>query len=546
MLFHRKIVFGVRLEPARLTLTMIIWLLLFSGCTVGPDYVKPPTAAPEAYKENAGWKVAQPKDELPRGAWWEIYNDPKLNALVAQVDINNQNIAAAEANFRQAVALIRVARAGYFPTVTGGPSWSRFKRSENLGNSNSNLAGASGTTGGPGGVGGIGTFPGATLSDYLLSFDAAWELDIWGKVRRSVESSKASAQATAANLEVVRLSAQATLAQSYFQVRSLDELKRLLDDEAAAFKKILDRTKNRYASGVASRNDIALAETQFKNTQAQAIELGVLRAQMEHAIATLIGKPASTFSIPATPLALKVPAIPAGVPSELLERRPDIAAAERNMAAANAQIGVALAAYYPTITLSATGGFEASTAAQWFTWPSRFWSLGAAAAETLFEGGLRGGQTASARAAYDSTVGTYRQTVLTGFQEVEDNLAALRILEREAQAQDDAVKAARLSVTISTNQYMAGTISTLDLLVVVTNARNNERTAITILGNRMNASALLVKALGGGWKASDLPSVAGWKPEAPKKPQASARPDRPAGQADQKLAEGNPIEQPTR
>ncbi len=332
----------------------------------------------------------------------------------------------------------------------------------------------------------------------------------------------------------MRLSAQATLAQSYFQVRTLDELKRLLDDEAAAFKNILDKTKNRYASGVASRNDIALAETQYKNTQAQAIDLGVLRAQMEHAIATLIGKPASTFSIPAIPLALKVPAIPAGVPSELLERRPDIAAAERNMAAANAQIGVALAAYYPTITLSATGGFEASDVAKWFLWPSRFWSLGAAGAETLFAGGLRGGQTASARAAYDSTVGTYRQTVLTGFQEVEDNLAAMRILEQEAQAQDEAVKAARLSVTLSTNQYKAGTISTLDLLVVVTNARNNERTAITLFGNRMNASALLVKALGGGWKASDLPSVEGWHPQPPPKPQAS---EHPAGQTDRKLAE---------
>jgi NodT family efflux transporter outer membrane factor (OMF) lipoprotein len=269
----------------------------------------------------------------------------------------------------------------------------------------------------------------------------------------------------------------------------------------------------------------------------------VQRAQLEHAIATLIGKPASTFSIPAAPVALVVPAIPAGVPSELLERRPDIAAAERNMAAANAQIGVALAAYYPTITLSATGGFEASTAAQWFTWPSRFWSLGAAAAETLIDGGLRGGQTASARAAYDSTVATYRQTVLTGFQEVEDNLAALRILEQEAKVQDEAVKAARLSVTLSTNQYQAGTISTLDLLVVLTNARNNERTAVTILGNRLSASTLLVKALGGGWKASDLPSVAGWKPEPPKKPQASTQPEPPAGPS-QTLAEEGPGEKP--
>lgn len=542
MLFRLRTVFRACQRPQRIILGAAVGvLLLFAGCSVGPDYVRPPTASPDAYKENAGWKVAQPRDELPRGKWWEIYNDPKLNALVEQVDISNQNIAAAEANFRQALALIRVARAAYFPTVIGGPSWSRFKRSESLGNSNTNSGGASGTGGGgTGGGGGIGTFPGATLSDYQLNSNASWELDIWGKVRRSVESSKASAQASAANLEVVRLSAQATLAQSYFQLRALDEQKRLLDDIAAAFQKILDRTKNRYATGVASRNDIALAETQLKNTQAQAVDIGVQRARLEHAIATLIGEPASTFSIPVAPVALKVPAIPAGVPSELLERRPDIAAAERNMAAANAQIGVALAAYYPNITLSATGGFEASTAAQWFTWPSRFWSLGAAAAETLFDGGLRGGQTASARAAYDSTVATYRQTVLTGFQEVEDNLAALRILEQEAKVQDEAVKAARLSVTLSTNQYQAGTISTLDLLVVVTVARNNERTAVTILGNRMSASALLVKALGGGWKASDLPSVDGWKPEAPPKPQASTQPEQ-----GQKLAEESPGEKPT-
>ena len=508
MLFHLKSLFRIGSDSSRLILTAVAGvLLLFAGCSVGPDYVRPPAETPASYKENAGWKVAQPRDELPRDKWWEIYQDPRLNDLEAQVDITNQNLAAAEANFRQAVALIRVARAGYFPTVTGGPSWSRFKRSENLGSSNRNLAGASGT--GPAG-GSISTLPGATLSDYLLNFNAAWELDIWGQVRRTVEASKATAQASAATLEGVRLSAQATLAQSYFQLRALDEQKRLLDDVAADFKKILDLTKNRYASGVAARADVASAETQFKNTQAQAIDLGVQRAQLEHAIATLIGQPASTFSIPAAPVALKVPAIPAGVPSELLERRPDIATAERNMAAANAQIGVAQAAYYPTITLSATGGFEAATAPLWFTWPSRFWSLGAAAAQTIFQGGALLAQTAAARAAYDSTVATYRQTVLTGFQEVEDNLAALRILEQEAKVQDEAVKAAKLSATLSTNQYKAGTISTLDLLVVVTVARNNERTAVTILGNRMSASALLIKALGGGWNSSDLPPLAGW------------------------------------
>ena len=512
MVLRLRAVFRASRKPPRLLLVAAAgFVLLLAGCSVGPDYVRPPTAAPEAYKENAGWKVAQPRDELPRGRWWELYNDRQLNALEEQVEISNQNIAAAEANFRQALALIRVARAAYFPIVTGGPSWSRFKRSENLGNANTNIAGSSGT--GSGGGGGIGTLPGATLSDYLLNFDATWELDIWGKVRRSVESSEASAQASAATLEGVTLSARATLAQSYFQLRALDEQKRLLDDIAVDFKKILDINKNRYASGVASRNDLALAETQLKNTQAQAIDLGVQRAQLEHAIATLIGKPASTFSIPVAPLALKVPAIPVGVPSELLERRPDIAAAERNMAAANAQIGVALAAYYPAITLSATGGFEASTAAKWFLWPSRFWSIGAAGAQTLLSGGLRGGQTAAARAAYDSTVATYRQTVLTGFQEVEDNLAALRILEQEAKVQDEAVKAARLSVTLSSNQYKAGTLNTLDLLVVLTVARNNERTAVTILGNRMNASALLIKALGGGWKSSDYPSAANWTPD---------------------------------
>ncbi len=537
--------------PARLILALAAGMVLLgAGCAVGPDYVKPPAATPEAYKENADWKVAQPRDELPKGAWWEIYNDRQLNELVRQVDITNQNIATAEANFRQALALVRVARAAYFPTVIGGPSWSRFKRSENLGGgargtTSGGASGTSGTSGVGGGFGGSGT-TGPTLSDYLLSFDGTWEPDIWGKVRRSVESSKASAEASAATLEGVRLSAQALLAQSYFQLRALDEQKRLLDAIAQAFQTILDRTKNRYASGVASRNDIALAETQLKNTQAQAVDLGVQRAQLEHAIATLIGKPASVFSIPPAKVPLTIPAIPAGVPTELLERRPDIAAAERNMASANAQIGVALAAYYPNITLTATGGFEASTATQWFLWPSRFWSLGAAAAQTIFDGGLRSGQVAAARAAYDSTVAAYRQTVLTAFQEVEDNLAALRILEQEARVQDEAVKAARLSVTLSTNQYQAGTISTLDLLVVVTNARNNERTAVTILGNRLTASVLLIKALGGGWKASDLPSVESWSLPPAKSPPAAASPTTPedAGAVSHPVA-GEPTGEPS-
>jgi NodT family efflux transporter outer membrane factor (OMF) lipoprotein len=483
-------------------LTLVGLTLLFCGCTVGPNYHRPPVETPAAYKENAGWKVAEPKDELSRGKWWKIFNDRQLDALEDQVNISNQNLAAAEANYRQALTQIRVTRSAYFPTVAGGPSWSRFKRSETIGSANTNLAGASGTGSGPN----IGVFPGMTLSDYLLNFNAAWELDIWGKVRRSVESSQATAEASAATLESVRLSAQATLAQDYFQLRTLDAQKLLQDEIVAAFAKILERTNNRYAMGVASKADVAQAESQLKTNQAQAIDLGVQRAQLEHAIATLIGKPASEFSIPKAPLTSCVPAIPAGVPSELLERRPDIAAAERNMAAANANIGVAIAAFYPTITLSATGGFESSGTPLWFTWPSRFWSIGAAAAQTFFEGGLRLAQSDAARAAYESTVATYRQTVLTGFQEVEDNLAALRILQEEAQKQEEAVRAAKESVVLSTNQYMAGTISTLDLLVVVNSAKTIQRSAVTVLGNRLNAAVLLVKALGGGWKASNLPT----------------------------------------
>jgi NodT family efflux transporter outer membrane factor (OMF) lipoprotein len=483
-------------------LTLVGLTLLFCGCTVGPNYHQPPVETPGAYKENAGWKVAEPKDELARGKWWKIFNDRQLDTLEDQVNISNQNLAAAEANYRQALTQIRVARSAYFPTVAGGPSWSRFKRSETIGSANTNLAGASGTGSGAN----IGVFPGMTLSDYLLNSNVAWEVDIWGKVRRSVESSQATAAASAATLESVRLSAQATLAQDYFQLRTLDAQKLLQDEIVAAFAKILERTNNRYAMGVASKADVAQAESQLKTNQAQAIDLGVQRAQLEHAIATLIGKPASEFSIPKAPLTSCVPAIPAGVPSELLERRPDIAAAERNMAAANANIGVAIAAFYPTITLSATGGFESSGTPLWFTWPSRFWSIGAAAAQTFFEGGLRLAQSDAARAAYESTVATYRQTVLTGFQEVEDNLAALRILQEEAQKQEEAVRAAKESVVLSTNQYMAGTISTLDLLVVVNSAKTIQRSAVTVLGNRLNAAVLLVKALGGGWKASNLPT----------------------------------------
>ena len=544
MLQRLRTFLGWGREPCRITLAVVAGgLILFSGCAVGPDYVKPKTEAPDAYKENAGWKVAQPKDEIPRGAWWGTYNDRQLSALEEQVIISNQNIAMAEAQFREAQALVRVAWAAYFPTLTGGASWTRFQNSANLGTgargggASTALNGVSGTSAGGGGAG---AFGGSTQSNFLMNLNAAWELDLWGKVRRNVESSRASAQASAADLEGVLLSAQATLAQDYFLLRALDMEKHLFDDTVAAYQKVYDLTKNRYASGVAGKSDVLQAETELKTAKAQAIDIGVQRAQLEHAIAMLMGKPASVFSIPVAPptMTMSVPAVPVGVPSELLERRPDIAAAERLMAAANAQIGVALAAYYPAITLTSTGGFQASDLAKWLTWPSRFWSLGASAAETLIDFGLRGAQVEQARAVYDANVASYRQTVLTGFQEVEDNLAALRILGDEVKVQDEAVKAAKESVTVSTNQYKAGTISTLDLLIVQTIAFNDERTKIDILGRRMSASVLLIKALGGGWKSSDLPSAALRAPEAGKSAQASDRPLSPDPAVSMNLAGG--------
>jgi NodT family efflux transporter outer membrane factor (OMF) lipoprotein len=461
----------------------MIGLVMLFGCAVGPDYVKPSAPTPEAYKEMKGWKEAQPREGVIRGKWWETFNDPGLNALEEQVNISNQNVAAAEAQFRQARALVQAARAAYFPTVSAGPSYTRSRSSSTM------VSGSSSS---------------GYISDYLLSFDASWEPDIWGKVRRSVESGEANAQASSADLESARLSAQAELAQDYFQLQALDAQKQLLDTTVSAYQKFLDLTVNRYGSGVASRADVLQAQTQLKTTQAQAIDIGVQRAQTEHAIALLVGKPASDFSIPVMQLAACLPPIPVGVPSDLLERRPDVAGAERRMAAANAQIGVAQAAYYPSITLGASGGYQSSGSAEWLTWPSRFWSVGPAMMETVFDGGLRKALTEQARAVFDANVASYRQTVLTGFQEVEDDLAALRILEEEARVQDEAVTAAQQSVMVTTNQYKAGTASALDVITTQITELNNKKTAISITGNRLTASVLLIKALGGGWSAEAL------------------------------------------
>lgn len=448
-------------------------LATLSACALGPDYVRPGVETPAAYKEAGDWKVAQPRDDASRGKWWEIFRDPQLNALVDKIDISNQNVRIAEAQFRQARALVQSARARLLPSVSGAVSVTRSRSPR-----------AAGAT-----------------TNYELSIDAAWEADVWGRVRRTVEASAAGAQASAADLEAVRLSAQAELVQNYFQLRALDVQGGLLDDTVAAFEKSLQLTKNRYAVGVAGKVDVVQAETQLKSTQAQAIDVGVQRAQLEHAIALLIGKAPAEFSIARAPLTVVMPSLPPGLPSELLERRPDIAAAERRVAAANAQIGVAQSAFFPSLTLSGSGGFQGSTFANWLTLPNRLWAVGPAIAQAIFDAGLRRALTDQAIAVYDANVAAYRQTVLAGFQEVEDNLAALRILEQEAKVQDEAVQAARESLILTINQYKAGTISYLNVVTVQTTQLNNERTAVGILGRRLTAAVVLVKALGGGWHA---------------------------------------------
>ncbi len=465
----------------RTTLTFLV--LAFAGCAVGPDYRRPEVQVASAYKEGGEWKPAQPQDDLDRGKWWGIFGDPQLDALLQQVEISNQNVLVAEAQFRRAQALVASSRAVYFPTLDANVSVVRSRS--------------------PTGVIG-GTTAGRTITNRSASLNSAWEADLWGRLRRTVESSEAGAQASAADLAAARLSAQAELASDYFQLRILDAQKQLLEDTVAAFQKSLDLTKNRYDAGVAAKVDLVQAETQLKSTQAQAIDTGVQRAQLEHAIAVLIGKAPAEFSIAPTPLAVAMPRVPVGLPSELLERRPDVAAAERRVAAANAQIGVAKAAYFPSLTLSASYGSRSAVASQLFTAPSGFWSIGPALAQSIFDAGLRRAQTEQAIAGYDATVAEYRQAVLAGFQEVEDNLAALRILGEEADVQDGAVRAARESVLLTTNQYKAGIVSYINVVTVQTTQLNNERTAVGILGRRLVAAVILVKALGGGWSAAEI------------------------------------------
>ncbi|MBN3752918.1 efflux transporter outer membrane subunit [Paraburkholderia sp. Tr-20389] len=468
-----------------------------AGCAVGPDYKRPSVDIPASYKEAAdGWKVAQPADQHDRGAWWSIYNDPQLNALEEKLDASNQSIAQFAAAYRQARALVGEARAAYFPVISASADATRSRTPSR------SFSGS--VTGGGGGTTSSLSSSGSISNSYSLSLDATWEPDLWGKVSRTVAGQQAGQQSAAADLANARLSAQATLAQTYFNTRSLDAQQKLLDDTVAAYQRSLTLTQNRYAQGVAARSDVIQAQTQLQSAQAAAIDNGVTRAQNEHAIAVLVGQPASTFSLPPAPLDAVPPGVPAQLPSALLERRPDIASAERKAAAANEQIGIAIAAYFPTLTLSATGGFESSVFSQLLQMPSRFWTLGPQLAGTIFDAGLRKAQTDAARAAYDQDVATYRLTVLTAFQDVEDNLSSLRILEQEITVQEQAVQSARQALDIVTNQYKSGTVDYLNVLTAQTTAFTAEQKLASIAGQRMVSSVGLVKALGGGWDASQM------------------------------------------
>jgi NodT family efflux transporter outer membrane factor (OMF) lipoprotein len=478
-----------------------------AGCMVGPKYhapsaVTPPAQTPAAYKEltpadyqnTEGWKVAQPKDDALRGKWWEIFNDPQLNALEERVNISNQNIAAAAASFFAARALVKEARSQLFPTATTSPAIT-VQRSPSTSSS-----GTSGTA-----TGSTSSSMG-TFTEYTFPFDATWQPDLFGRIRNTVRSAAYGAQASAADLENTRLVIQADVAVDYFQLRGQDALKQLLDSTVIAYRQSLDLTKALYETGIGSDEAVAQAETQLEVTEAQDTALGIQRAQFEHAIAMLTGQPASSFSISIEPLKSSPPAIPIGVPSQLLERRPDIAAAERLVAQANAQIGVARAAYFPTVTLSAAAGFASTSAARWFIWPSRFFSIGSAAAETIFDAGLRRATVEQFRAQYDQTVANYRQTVLTAFQQVEDNLASLRILSVEIQQQDAAVKSAERSLAIAKDRYRLGIDPYLNVLTAQTALLSNQETEVSLQIQQMTASGGLIEALGGGWNASQLPS----------------------------------------
>src|SRR5580658_4031899 len=471
---------------------LVIAAVLLAGCNMGPNYTRPSVPAAPAYKEqppaefkeSGGWQQAQPGDDKIRADWWGIFGSAELNALEEQVNPSNQTLKAAEARFREARALIQLNRSNLYPTISTSPSITSNRSSTN----------------------GIDATTPRQYGNFILPIDLNYELDAWGRIHRSIAAAREETQATAADLETMRLSVHAELAVDYFELRSLDAQKRLLDQTLIAYQRALELTQNRFDGGLTSRAEVAQARTQLETTRAQDIGVGVDRAQFEHAIAVLTGHTPETLSLPAEPLNSTPPAIPVGIPSILLERRPDIAAAERRVAEANEQIGIAQAAFFPNLLITATGGLQGETFVNWLTWPSRFWAVGPSMLETIFDGGRRRAQADSATASYDETVANYQQAALTAFQQVEDNLSTLRVLTEQAKSQRVAVEAAQQSLELSLNRYQGGLVTYLEVISAQTIALQNESTEVDLLRRRMDASVLLIKALGGGWDVSKLPA----------------------------------------
>ena len=477
-----------RIDDGRLPIGLIAGLILLvtAGCATRGGALPPPAPqVPQAFKESTDWKAGQPSDQLRRGAWWEVFGDSQLDALEATIDVSNDTLRGAQARFLQARAAISSARASRYPQITTTPQITTGTESGNRTDATEHKR----------------------VSDFLLPVDVSYEADVWGRVRLGIAAARAGAQASAADLEAVRLSLHAELALDYFELRGIDAERVILDNSVAAFQRALELTQNRFTGGIASQADVALAETQLQATRAQAVDLGARRASLEHAIAVLTGRPPSAVQVPSSPLASPPPEIPMGLPSDLLERRPDIAAAERRIAEAGAQVGIAQAAFFPRLLLTATAGFEGRSLASWVRGLSTFWSAGPAAAATLFDGGRRRAVSAEARAGYDQTVAFYQETILRSLQEVEDSLATLRILAEEASIQAAAVAAAERSLTLATNRYRGGVTSYLEVITAQNAALTNQRTAVTILSRRLAASVLLIKALGGGWTTTALPVI---------------------------------------
>jgi NodT family efflux transporter outer membrane factor (OMF) lipoprotein len=477
-------------------------LLILPACVVGPKYHPPAPPAPAAvykesptqFKETGDWTVAQPADAKLRGKWWEIFNDPELNVLEEQLDINNQNIKQFFENFMEARAVVREARAQYFPTLSTAPSFTRSRTSGNLSSTPVNTSGK-------------GTEPQLQTTIYSLPLEASWEPDLWGKVRNTVRQAHYAAQVSAADLENERLTEQASLAEFFFEIRGQDKLQQIFDDTVVADQKEYELTRSLYESGIDDQIAVVEAETTLRSAQAGATNVAVARAQFEHAIAVLLGQTASNFSIPVKPMTVAPPPIPVGVPSELLERRPDVAAAERTMAEANAAIGIAYAAYYPNLTLTGAGGFESSAFSKWLSWPSRFWSVGASIPETIFDAGLRRATVQQNVATYNADLASYRQTVLIAFQQVEDSLAEVRILSKEIQQEQQAVDSAQTFLKLEQARYDTGVDPYIDVLIAQTTVLTDQQTLNGLQVQQMTSSVALVEALGGGWDRSQLPTT---------------------------------------